>query len=220
MKVGRHFIILSSILLLLFLTTSFAEPEYRCKRFKNRRDIQKFRDLIDLQQEVDPRPTDEKIITCKDACATYYCLMDDEIIFGGACYSDFKKICTNSTEATIVDIEKMIIAEKRTRVEEIKMEPGNFLFTCKSKTSDCSTDFLGSRLATKEVMDFFEYVFFKTPLPRNDGLTGDNSTNTAAPSNNEKPTTAKPGNEGLMNQINGFKLFEMILLGFIFAQFW
>uniref|UniRef100_A0AC34FVK0 Uncharacterized protein n=1 Tax=Panagrolaimus sp. ES5 TaxID=591445 RepID=A0AC34FVK0_9BILA len=55
--------------------------------------------------------------------------------------------------------------------------------------------------------------------PNSNGLPSKNNNTESSATPNNETAPAEPGNNGLMNQMNGFKLFAMILHGFVFAKF-
>uniref|UniRef100_A0AC34FN77 Uncharacterized protein n=1 Tax=Panagrolaimus sp. ES5 TaxID=591445 RepID=A0AC34FN77_9BILA len=189
---GRHLFILSSIVLLLFLTTfpCFIEAAEKCDSFKKCTPIANW--------QLNAKDTGEKASkNCDDACAGYFCVVNGAVIYGGGCYSDYKATCTGSTAATRnIDTSHSLI------LDGTKKETGNFVHVCKNVVGNCVLGIGGIEFAVNFNNDFFAKDFIGGVTSNPDGC--------SAP---------PPPNEGLMNQMNGFKLFGIILIGFAFAQF-
>uniref|UniRef100_A0AC34F056 Uncharacterized protein n=1 Tax=Panagrolaimus sp. ES5 TaxID=591445 RepID=A0AC34F056_9BILA len=188
MKMGRQFIILSSIFILLstFLCFIKAAP-YDCTSFKTCTPLYAF--------IFNSKYTGEQTSkSCEDACATYICIVNGAVIYGGGCYSDFEAICTGSTLKP--DIKNM---ENGKAV--MSKQPGNVVYTCKKPHCVISYETSEDLRENNYLVNTFKDGFTSNPI----------GCHVAPPSNLKN---------GLMNQMNGFQLFGMALLGFLFAQFW
>uniref|UniRef100_A0AC34F0B3 Uncharacterized protein n=1 Tax=Panagrolaimus sp. ES5 TaxID=591445 RepID=A0AC34F0B3_9BILA len=188
MKMGRQFIILSSIFILLTTFPCFIEADsYNCTSFKTCTPLDHWNFRFASTGNKGSR-------TCEDACATFFCIENGAVIYGGGCYSDFKTICTSSTLR--MNIEKIFREGGRQHIKG----SGSFLQAC--KTPNCE-------ISIKDNTDIYEGDFLQNEF-RN-GFT----------SNPNGCTGGKaPDSAGLMNQMNRFQLLGMTLLGFLFAQFW
>uniref|UniRef100_A0AC34FE21 Uncharacterized protein n=1 Tax=Panagrolaimus sp. ES5 TaxID=591445 RepID=A0AC34FE21_9BILA len=214
---GRHIFFLSSILLLLFITFPCFIEGFDLSIFKTSKKCDVFKKCTPIADwHLNPNDTGVRASkTCDDACAGYFCIVNGAVIYGGGCYSDFKETCTGSTAVTqSIDTSPAII------VGEKKMETGNFVYVCKTYTDNCLFDGIDFKIKLED--DFFNNEFIGGVSSNPDGCSPPKPTTVetpppVVPSNTGESKT--PPNVGFMNQINGFKLFVMILLGFIFAQF-
>uniref|UniRef100_A0AC34FQX8 Uncharacterized protein n=1 Tax=Panagrolaimus sp. ES5 TaxID=591445 RepID=A0AC34FQX8_9BILA len=198
MEIGRHLFALSSILV-LFLTTfpCFIEA-YACEYFKTCAPIADWEMNANETGATSPRSCDG------NACASWFCVVNGAVIYGGGCYSDFKTICTGSTEKTTVFLNSI-----RFGTSDLKSESGNYVFVCKSRESNCNTHEMEWKKRSNDQKPWFKDLFLHGATSNPNGCLSGASPNKAV---------AEPLNSGLMNQMNGFKLFGMILLGIIFTK--
>uniref|UniRef100_A0AC34G797 Apple domain-containing protein n=1 Tax=Panagrolaimus sp. ES5 TaxID=591445 RepID=A0AC34G797_9BILA len=228
MKTGRHLIILSSIFVLLlttfpcFIEAVVYKKDVMCQKFKTSTTVIEFKQTIqnwankgpDLLSSTSMITDDSSIIKCYKACTAWLCVANDLVNYGGGCYSDYKAICTNSTEQTYGDADQF---------NELKQERRNFVYIYKEKRRPLQAD-NNLRKAVGEIFfytrdiaqkDYFVNEFLGVAL------------NTATPPTSTTPNidtstsndNRDPKSNGFMIQFNRFKLFGMILLGLIFAQF-
>uniref|UniRef100_A0AC34F915 Uncharacterized protein n=1 Tax=Panagrolaimus sp. ES5 TaxID=591445 RepID=A0AC34F915_9BILA len=205
---GHPLITLSSILL-LFLTT-FPCFTTQCESFKSCTPVDKWTLNLDNTGPKTSKTCDDNI------CAAWFCVVNGAVIYGAGCYSDFKATCPSSTEETSKDFKKF----GTPRYETLK-ERENFLFVCRNSNGSSihhNLNFEGEVKLYKGFLENGEFINGAVskdtcPLPP----PSHPSPPLSPPSHLSHPSPAEPGNNGFMNQMNGFKLFGMILLGFIFT---